>query len=109
LEELVLFEIVEYSLEKLAETCTLLGNFGRPVILNWAEGVAFHHNPLPMNNKDLLKERMKGRIYWANLIYALMPVYKPNLKVGARDIPVIVTPNPILKKVAEWIKKEREK
>lgn len=106
---MVIFEVVEYGLEKLAETCAILGSFGRPVILNWAEEVVFYHNPLPLNNKDLLKERMKGRIYWANLFYALMPVYKPSLKVGARDIPVIVTPNPILKKVAEWIKKEREK
>ncbi|MBC8497645.1 hypothetical protein H8D40_01550, partial [Candidatus Bathyarchaeota archaeon] len=39
-EELVILEMVEYSFHELIETCTLLMNAGRPVILNWADGVA---------------------------------------------------------------------
>lgn len=103
-EELVILEMVEYSLTELIETCTLLMNAGRPVILNWADEVAFNHQPLPFNTKELLKERMKGRIYWASVMYASMPEYRPGLKVGARDIPVLATPNPVLKKTAAWIR-----
>jgi hypothetical protein len=104
-EELVILEMVEYDLQKMAEVCALLLDSGRPVVLNWIDGVAFHHQPLPFNTKELLKERMKGRIYWASVIYASMPVYKTSLKVGPRDIPVIVSPNPVLQQVAGWLKK----
>lgn len=103
-EELVILEMVEYGLQELAGACALLIDAGRPVILNWAEGVAFNHIPLPFNTKELLKERMRGRIYWASVMYASMPEYRPGLKVGARDVPVLVTPNPVLKKVAAWLR-----
>ena len=108
-EELVILEMVEYGLRELAETCALLIEVGRPVILNWAEGVAFHHQPLPFNTKELMKERMKGRIYWASVIYAAMPEYRPVLKVGTRDIPVVATPNPVLKQVARWMRARLER
>jgi hypothetical protein len=103
-EELVILEMVEYSLEKITETAALIQDSGHPIILNWAEGIVFHHSPLPFNSKELLKERKQGRIYWASVIYALMPEYVSKLKYGPRDIPVIATPNPLLKKAAAWIK-----
>jgi hypothetical protein len=103
-KELVILEMVEYSLQQMAETGALIQDTGRPVILNWAEGVVFHHIPLPFNTKDLLKERKQGRIYWASVIYAPMPEYRPNLKVGPRDIPVVATPNSLLIEAARWIK-----
>ncbi|UCH57400.1 MAG: hypothetical protein JSV18_00295 [Candidatus Bathyarchaeota archaeon] len=104
-EELVILEMVEYNILKLAETAALLIDSGMPVILNWAEGVAFYHQPLPFSSKELLKERMRGRIYWASVIYAAMAKYRPTLKVGARDIPVLMNPNPVLRQVAAWLKK----
>jgi hypothetical protein len=103
-EELIILEMVEYSLDKLAETGALIQDTGRPVILNWAEGVVFHHMPLPFNTKELLKERQQGRIYWASVIYAPLPEYRPTLKIGPRDIPIVATPNPLLIQVAKWIK-----
>ncbi|UCD44481.1 MAG: hypothetical protein JSV27_10205 [Candidatus Bathyarchaeota archaeon] len=107
-EELIILEKVAYDLTKLAETCVLLINAGRPVILNWAEGVAFHHMPLPFNTKELLRERMKGRIYWASVFYASMPAYRSTLKVGAIEIPVVETPNPLLRKAARWMRDKLE-
>lgn len=104
MEELVILEMVEYDLKELAGTCALLIDAGRPTILNWAEGVAFFHQALPFNTKELLKERKQGRIYWASVIYAEMPEYRDALKVGARDIPVVATPNPLLQRVAAWMK-----
>ncbi|MBN2336209.1 hypothetical protein JXL21_11670 [Candidatus Bathyarchaeota archaeon] len=105
-QELIILEMVEYTLSKLAETGALIQETGRPVILNWAEGVVFHHMPLPFNTKDLLKERQQGRIYWASVIYAPMPEYMPSLKIGPRDIPIVATPNPLLIKAAKWIKEQ---
>ena len=106
--ELVILEMVEYSLEEIAQTSALIQETGRPIILNWAEGIVFHHSPLPFNTKELLKERKNGRIYWASVIFALMPQYVPTLKIGPRDIPVVATPNPLLKRAAKWIKENRE-
>ncbi len=108
-EELVILEMVEYELRKLAETCALLIDSGRPTLLNWAEGVAFFHQALPFNTKELLRERKRGRIYWASVIYASMPQYVPGLKVGARDIPVLATPNPLLAQVAAWLQERLQK
>lgn len=105
-EELVILEMVEYTPDKLAETSALIQEAGRPVILNWAEGVVFHHMPLPFNTKELLKERQQGRIYWASVIYAPLPEYRPTLKIGPRDIPIVATPNPLLIQVARWIKEQ---
>jgi hypothetical protein len=107
-EELVVFEMVEYSLEQIAQTGAMLINAGQPFILNWANGVAFHHSPIPFRNKEFIRERMKGRIFWANVIYAEMPIYEKFLKVGAREIPVIDTPNPLLRKTAKWLKEKLE-
>lgn len=104
--ELVILEKVEYSLQELAATCALIIEAGRPIILNWAEGIAFHHTPLPFNTKELMKERMRGRIYWASVIYAEMPTYIPRVKVGTRDIPVVATPNPVLRQVAHWMREQ---
>ena len=107
-KELVILEMVEYTLEEIAQTSALIQETGRPIILNWAEGIVFHHSPLPFNTKELLKERKNGRIYWASVIFALMPNYGPTLKIGPRDIPVVSTPNPLLKRAAKWIKENRE-
>jgi hypothetical protein len=103
-KELIILEMVEYELTQLAETCTLLMNAGRPMILTWAEGVAYAHTPLPFNTKDLLKERMNGKIYWASVMYASMPEYMPVIKVGVMDVPVVATPNPVLRQAAKWLR-----
>ena len=100
-KELIILEMVEYTLEEITQTTALIQEIGRPIILNWADGIVFHHNPLPFNTKELLKERKNGRIYWASVIFALMPDYVPKLKIGPRDIPVVATPNPLLKRAAK--------
>jgi hypothetical protein len=107
-KELIILEMVEYTKDELAQTSALIQETGRPIILNWAEGIVFHHSPLPFNTKELLKERKNGRIYWASVIFALMSDYKPTLKIGPRDIPVVATPNPLLKRAAKWIKENRD-
>ena len=73
-EELVILEMVEYDLKEFAKTCTLLINAGRPVILNWA-----------------------------SVMYSKMPHFSTPLKVGAIEIPVVSTPNLLLRHVAAWL------
>lgn len=106
-EEIVILEMVEYDVQELAEVCIMLRQAGQAVALNWAEGMAFRHKPLPLNRKILLEERLEGRVYWSNVMFADMPEYSPSLKVGARDIPVLKTPNPLLQEVARWIKSHK--
>ncbi|MCJ7732157.1 hypothetical protein MUP51_07545 [Candidatus Bathyarchaeota archaeon] len=107
-KELVILEMVEYTLEELAQTSALIQDTGRPVILNWAEGIVFHHSPIPFTTKELLKERKDGRIYWASVIFAVMPEHAHSLKIGPRDIPILPTPNALLKRAAKWIKENRK-
>jgi hypothetical protein len=103
-EELVIMEMVEYNLNQLAETGAMFMNTGHPFILNWANEVAFNHIPISLNNKEFIKERMKGKIYWASVMYASMPDYRNHLKVGAIEVPVVATPNPLLKRAASWLR-----
>lgn len=103
-EELVILEMVEYHINQLAETGAMLINSGHPFILNWSNGVAFHHIPMTFSNKEFIKERMKGRLYWASVMFASMPIYNKYLKVGAHEVPVISTPNPFLIQAAIWMK-----
>jgi hypothetical protein len=103
-KELIILEMVNYSLEQIARTGVMLMDAGQPFILNWAHEVAFSHSPIPFRNKEFINERMKGRIYWASVVFARMPEYRSFLKVGAREIPVIATPNPYLQKVGAWLK-----
>ena len=108
-DELVIFEMVEYTVDEIAQISALIQETGRPIILNWAEGIVFHHSPLPFNTKELLKERRQGRIYWASVMFAIMPKYSTTLKIGPRDIPIVSTPNPLLKNAAVWIKENWHK
>jgi hypothetical protein len=52
-----------------------------------------------------MKEFLEGRIYWTDVVFALMSEYKSTIKVGTLEIPVInVSPNPLLREAAEWMK-----
>jgi hypothetical protein len=62
-EELVILEMVEYSLQKIAETGVLIQNSGHAIILNLADGIVFHHSPLPFNSKSSSPEER-----WTDLL-----------------------------------------
>jgi len=67
--------------------------------------VTFSYSLLPPTTDSLIKEFLEGRIYWTDVVFALMPEYESSIKVGTLDIPVIdVTPNPILREAAKWMK-----
>jgi len=105
-KQLVILECTQYpSMEALARTIATIIRVGHPLVLRWAEGVTFSYSLLPPSTDNLMKEFLEGRIYWTDVVFALMPEYKPIIKVGTLDIPVIdVSPNPILREAAEWMK-----
>ena len=110
-KKLVILECNQYpTIKALSETIATAIRIGARGVLNWAEGVAFLYEPLPPDTEDLMKDRLRGQVYWSNVAYALMPDYKPTIKVRTLDIPVIdVSPLPIMKQIARWLKNHAKK
>ena len=110
-KQLVILECTQYpSIEDLSKTIATIIRVGQPVILKWAEGVTFSHSLLPPTTDSLMKEFLEGRVYWTDVVFAIMPNYKSSIKEGTLDIPVIdVSPNPILREAAKWMKLGHQK
>ncbi len=107
-KELVILECTRYpSLEALSRVVAVIVSTGESLILKWAEGVVFSYSPVAPQTEVLIDEYVKGRIFWSDVVYALMPEYKQSIRVGTFDIPIIdVSPNPLLKDAARWMKKQ---
>ncbi len=105
-KQLVILDCTQYpSIEALSKTIAIIIRVGQPLVLKWAEGVTFSYSLLPPTTDSLMKEFLEGRVYWSDVVFSLMPKYQSTIKVGTLDIPVIdVTPNPILREAAEWMK-----
>lgn len=110
-KEVVFLECTKYpSVEALSTTIATIIRTGEPMVLRWAEGVVFSYSLLPPTTDSVMKEFLDGRIYWEDILYALMPEYKPIIRLGTLDIPVIdVTPNPTQRDAAKWMKTMGEK
>ncbi len=105
-KQLVILECTQYpSIEALSKTIATIIRTGEPVVLKWAEGVTFSYSLLTPTTDSLMKEFLEGRVYWTDVVFALMPEYKPTIRVGTLDIPIIdVSPNPVLREAARWMK-----
>ena len=105
-KQLVILECTQYpSIEALSATIGTIMRAGQPVILKWAEGVTFSYSLLTPTTDSLMNEFLEGRVYWTDVIFALMPEYRSTIKVGTLDIPVIdVSPNPVMREAAKWMK-----
>src|SRR3989304_7406236 len=105
-KQLIIMECTHYpSVEALSRTAATIVSQGESLILKWTEGVVFSYSPIAPSTDLLLDEYVKGRVYWSDLVYALMPEYKQSLRVGSLDIPIIdVSPNPLLSEAARWMK-----
>jgi len=108
-EKLIILECTRYpSLDDLANTITVLIRTGNMTVLKWAEGVAFTYTDIPPSTESLTEDFLQGRMYWSDVIFAAMPEYKPVIRVGTMDIPVIdVTPNSFLSQVAKWLRQHK--
>lgn len=107
-KELVILECTHYAtLEALSRIVAVIVSSGESVILKWAEGVVFSYSPITPQTELLVDEYVKGRIFWSDVVYTMMPEYKQSIRVGTFDIPIIdVSPNPLLSEAARWMKKQ---
>ncbi len=107
-KELVILECAHYpSADALARVIGIVISAGESVILKWAEGIVFMNTVLQPSSDELIAELVKGKMYWSEVYYAEMPEYKQTIRVSTLDIPVIdVSPNPLLRDAAKWLKKQ---
>jgi len=84
---------------------------GKLAGLYWVEGVVFLYFPLPASTTAVAKELLEnGQVYWTFVGYALMPKYMPIIETKEKMIvPVVdISSDPILKKVAQWLKEQKQ-
>lgn len=98
------------SPDDLARFASIIAG-GKTAGLYWAEGVAFLYFLLPASTDIAAKALIeKGRIYWTSVGYALMPKFRPIIETKERImVPVIdLSSNPLIGKVANWLKEQKE-
>jgi len=73
--------------------------------------VVFLYFPLPASTTVVAKELLENsKVYWSFVGYALMPKYAPIIETKEKMIvPVVdITSDPILRKVAQWLKEQKQ-
>ena len=84
---------------------------GKLAGLYWVEGVVFLYFPLPASTAVVAKELLEeGKVYWTFVGYSLMPKYMPVIETKEKMIvPVVeISNDPVLKKVAQWLKEQKQ-
>ena len=105
IHKIVTFECNKFTKEEFFKRISLVVRSRQSVQLNWAEGIVFVITPYQPNSDVVIKEALKGTVYWSNVIFAKMEKYEPVLKFGAFEIPLFdQSTNSILKEVALWLK-----
>ena len=84
---------------------------GKLAGLYWVEGVVFLYFPLPASTAVVAKALLEdGKVYWTFVGYALMPKYSQTIETKEKMIvPVVdISSDPILRKVAIWLKEQKQ-
>ncbi len=84
---------------------------GKLAGLYWVEGVVFLYFPLPASTAVVAKALLEdGTVYWTFVGYSLMPKYAPVIETKEKMIvPVVdISSDPILRKVAQWLKEQKQ-
>lgn len=105
-EEIVIHEVVQYSMPALLEMQSFgvpPGSLGRSLM--WANEVAFTYAALPAND-EVVADQLKGKMHWGSVAFTLMPTYEnavllqnANVRIPVAD----VSGNPTLYAVARWL------
>jgi hypothetical protein len=105
-KELIIMEYTQYPKpEALAANLSITIQAGQPTALLWSEGVVFIPIPLTPETEIVAREYMNGRILWSSILFALLPIYQPTIKVGTLEVPVIdASPNHVMQQVSRWLK-----
>lgn len=108
--EIVIMEQTRFkSSEDMARFTSVIAG-GKLAGLYWTEGVVFLYFPLPPSNSTVAKLLIEsGKVYWTYVGYALMPKYESTIETREKMIvPVIdISANPLLSKVAKWLKEQK--
>lgn len=84
---------------------------GKLAGLYWVDGVVFLYFPLPASTAVVAKELLEnGKVYWTFIGYTLMPKYAQTIETKEKMIvPVVdISSDPILRKVAQWLKEQKQ-
>lgn len=110
-KEIVIMERTHFSTpEDIARFTSVIAG-GKLAGLYWAEGVVFLYFPLPASTTVVAKALIEsGKVYWTFVGYSLMPRYAPTIETKEKIIvPVIdMSSDHILRKVARWLKEQKE-
>ena len=106
IDEIIILECTQYpTIDDLTSNLVLIVKSGQPIILQWADGVLFMAAPLPPETEILMNEYLKGRMYWSNVIFTLMPEYNPIVKKDNYEIAILnATSSSTLCQAAKWLK-----
>ena len=109
-KEIVVLEKTFFSSpEDIARFTSVIAG-GKLAGLYWVEGVVFLYFPLPASTASVAKALLEnGKVYWTFVGYALMPKYAQVIETKEKMIvPVVdISTDPILKKVAQWLKEQK--
>ena len=109
-KEIVVMEKTRFSTpEDIARFTSVIAG-GKLAGLYWVDGVVFLYFPLPASTTAVAKVLLdSGRVYWTFVGYAMMPKYEPVIETKEKMIvPIVdISADPILKKVAQWLKEQK--
>lgn len=97
------------SADDIARFASIIAG-GKTAGLYWADGVVFLYFPIPASTETLAKELVEHkRVYWGFVGYAFMPKFQPIIETREKMIvPVVdMTSNPLIHKVASWLKEQK--
>jgi len=110
-KEIVIMEKTFFnSAEDIARFASVIAG-GKLAGLYWVEGVVFLYFPLPASTAAVAKALLEsGKVYWTFLGYAFMPKYAQTIETKEKMIvPVVdITTDPVLKRVAQWLKEQKQ-
>ena len=98
------------SIDEIARFSSIIAG-GKTVGLYWAEGVTFVYFPVPASTEIAAKSLIEQKkVYWTFLGYAMMPKYQNIIETKEKImVPVMdMSSNRMFKKIAVWIKKQKE-
>ena len=110
-KEIIVMERTQFSTPEYLARFTSVIAGGKLAGLYWVDGVVFLYFPLPASTAVVAKELLEnGKVYWTFVGYSLMPKYVPVIETKEKMIvPVVdISTDPVLTKVAEWLKEQKQ-
>ena len=109
-KEIIILEKTHFATpDEIARFTSVIAG-GKLAGLYWVDGVVFLYFPLPASTTVVAKMLLEsGKVYWTFVGYSLMPKYQPTIETKEKMIvPVVdISADPVLQKVAKWLKEQK--